>query len=98
MRYMLQVAPEDCTGCGLCVEVCPAKSKSEAKKKAVNMAPQAPIREQERRNWDFFLSLPEVRPQHAWRCTTSRMFNCFSRCLNFPAPARAAARRRTSRC
>ena len=42
MRYMLQVAPEDCTGCGLCVEVCPAKSKSEAKKKAINMAPQAP--------------------------------------------------------
>jgi pyruvate-ferredoxin/flavodoxin oxidoreductase len=60
VSYMLQVAPEDCTGCGLCVEVCPAKSKSEAKKKAVNMAPQAPIRERERRNWDFFLSLPEV--------------------------------------
>jgi pyruvate-ferredoxin/flavodoxin oxidoreductase len=60
MSYMLQVAPEDCTGCGLCVEVCPAKSKSEAKKKAINMAPQAPIRDQERRNWDFFLSLPEV--------------------------------------
>jgi pyruvate-ferredoxin/flavodoxin oxidoreductase len=60
MRYMLQVAPEDCTGCGLCVEVCPAKSKSEAKKKAINMTPQAPIRDQERRNWDFFLSLPEV--------------------------------------
>jgi len=60
MSYMLQVAPEDCTGCGLCVEVCPAKSKSEAKKKAINLAPQPPIREQERRNWDFFLSLPEV--------------------------------------
>jgi pyruvate-ferredoxin/flavodoxin oxidoreductase len=60
MRYMLQVAPEDCTGCGLCVEVCPAKSKSEVKKKAINMAPQAPIRDRERRNWDFFLSLPEV--------------------------------------
>ncbi|HYL74747.1 MAG TPA: pyruvate:ferredoxin (flavodoxin) oxidoreductase [Bryobacteraceae bacterium] len=60
MRYVLQVAPEDCTGCGLCIEVCPAKSKSEAKKKAINMAPQAPIREQERRNWDFFLSLPQT--------------------------------------
>jgi len=60
MQYVLQVAPEDCTGCGLCVEVCPAKSKSEAKKKAINMSPQAPIREQERRNWDFFLSLPEA--------------------------------------
>ena len=41
LRYLLQVAPEDCTGCGLCVQVCPAKSKSEAKKKAINMAPQA---------------------------------------------------------
>ncbi len=60
MRYVLQVAPEDCTGCGLCIEVCPAKSKSEAKKKAINMAPQAPIREQERVNWDFFLSLPQT--------------------------------------
>ena len=60
MRYILQVAPEDCTGCGLCIEVCPAKSKSEARKKAINMAPQAPIREAERRSWDFFLNLPEV--------------------------------------
>ncbi len=60
MRYMLQVSPEDCTGCGLCVEVCPAKSKSEARKKAINMTPQAAIRDQERHNWDFFLSLPEV--------------------------------------
>ncbi len=60
MSYILQVAPEDCTGCGLCVEVCPAKSKSEAKKKAINMTPQAPLRDQERRNWDFFLNLPQV--------------------------------------
>ncbi|HTS46746.1 MAG TPA: pyruvate:ferredoxin (flavodoxin) oxidoreductase [Bryobacteraceae bacterium] len=57
--YALQVSPEDCTGCGLCVQVCPAKSKSEAKRKALNMAPQAPIREQERHNWEFFLQLPE---------------------------------------
>jgi pyruvate-ferredoxin/flavodoxin oxidoreductase len=60
MEYVLQVSPEDCTGCGLCVEVCPAKSKSEARKKAINMAPQPPIRERERRNWDFFLNIPEV--------------------------------------
>src|SRR5439155_1330843 len=53
--YTLQVAPEDCTGCGLCVEVCPAKSKSEVKHKAINMMPQAPLRDQERANWDFFL-------------------------------------------
>jgi pyruvate-ferredoxin/flavodoxin oxidoreductase len=59
-RYTLQVAPEDCTGCGVCVEVCPVKSKSDANRKAINMAPQAPLREPERRNWDFFLGLPEV--------------------------------------
>jgi pyruvate-ferredoxin/flavodoxin oxidoreductase len=59
LQYTLQVAPEDCTGCRLCVEVCPAKSKSEAKHKAINMHPQAPLREAERSNWEFFLSLPE---------------------------------------
>jgi pyruvate-ferredoxin/flavodoxin oxidoreductase len=59
-RYTLQVAPEDCTGCAVCVEVCPVKSKSDASKKALNMAPQAPLREPERENWDYFLSLPEV--------------------------------------
>jgi len=60
MRYTLQVAPEDCTGCTLCVQVCPAKSKSEAKHRAINMMPQIPIRETERANWDFFLQLPEA--------------------------------------
>ncbi len=59
LRYTLQVAPEDCTGCRLCVEVCPVKSKSEVKHKAINMAPQAPLRETEAKNWDFFISLPE---------------------------------------
>jgi len=59
-HYTLQVAPEDCTGCAVCVEACPVKSKSDASKKAINMAPQAPLRETERENWDFFLSLPEV--------------------------------------
>ena len=59
LRYMLQVSPDDCTGCSLCVQVCPAKSKSEVKKKALNMAPQPPIREQENANWEFFLSLPD---------------------------------------
>ena len=60
LRYTLQVAPEDCTGCTLCVQVCPVKSKSEAKHKAINMSPQPPLREQERENWDFFLTLPEA--------------------------------------
>lgn len=58
--YTLQVAPEDCTGCGLCVEICPAKSKTETRIKAIHMEPQAPLRETERRNWEFFLALPET--------------------------------------
>lgn len=57
--FTLQVAPEDCTGCTLCVEVCPAKDKSQVGRKALNMADQPPIREQERENWEFFLTLPE---------------------------------------
>jgi homodimeric pyruvate:ferredoxin (flavodoxin) oxidoreductase len=60
MKYTLQVAPEDCTGCGLCVEVCPVKSKTEVKHKALNMAPQPPLREQERVNWEFFLKIPDM--------------------------------------
>jgi pyruvate-ferredoxin/flavodoxin oxidoreductase len=60
MNFSLQVAPEDCTGCTLCVEVCPVRSKTEPKVKAINMQPQPPLREQERANWDFFLRLPEV--------------------------------------
>ena len=59
MKYSLQVSPEDCTGCSLCVEVCPAKSKIDPGHKAINMAPQPPVRERENRNWEFFLSLPE---------------------------------------
>jgi pyruvate-ferredoxin/flavodoxin oxidoreductase len=59
LRYTLQVAPEDCTRCRLCVEVCPAKSKSEVKHKAINMSPQAPLREAEAKNWDFFTELPD---------------------------------------
>lgn len=58
--YTIQVAVEDCTGCELCVEVCPAKNKKETRLKAINMVPQIPIREQERANWDFFLTIPEM--------------------------------------
>jgi len=60
MKYTLQVSPEDCTSCGLCVEVCPAKDKSQVGRKAINMEPQPPIRERENTNWDFFLTLPEI--------------------------------------
>jgi pyruvate-ferredoxin/flavodoxin oxidoreductase len=59
-KFTIQVAPEDCTGCALCVEACPAKNKSEVGRKAINMEPQIPIREQERENWEFFFNLPEI--------------------------------------
>jgi pyruvate-ferredoxin/flavodoxin oxidoreductase len=59
-RFTLQVAPEDCTGCSLCVEVCPVKSKSEARRKAINMETQAPLHDAEAANWRFFLGLPDV--------------------------------------
>lgn len=59
-KFTLQISPEDCTGCELCVEVCPAKDKSQAGRKAINMAPQAPLREAESANWEFFLDLPET--------------------------------------
>jgi pyruvate-ferredoxin/flavodoxin oxidoreductase len=59
-RFTLQIAPEDCTGCGLCVETCPSKNKADASRKAINMELQEPLRESERENWNFFLSLPEV--------------------------------------
>lgn len=58
LKFTIQVAPEDCTGCGICVDVCPAKNKSQPRLKATNMASQPLLRKQERQNWDFFLSLP----------------------------------------
>ncbi|GCE28066.1 pyruvate-flavodoxin oxidoreductase [Dictyobacter alpinus] len=64
MKYTLQVAPEDCTGCGLCVEACPVKDKHQVGHKAINMVPQPPLREQEKVNWDYFLTLPEVDDTH----------------------------------
>jgi pyruvate-ferredoxin/flavodoxin oxidoreductase len=60
MSYTVQVAPEDCTGCTLCVQVCPAKDKSNPRRKAINMSAQIPLLDSERKNYDFFLDLPEV--------------------------------------
>jgi pyruvate-ferredoxin/flavodoxin oxidoreductase len=60
MTYTLQISPEDCTSCGLCVEACPVKDKRQVGRKAINMAPQPPLREREKANWEFFQSLPEV--------------------------------------
>ncbi len=69
-KYTLQVAVEDCTGCTLCVEVCPAKDKSNASRKALAMQDQAPIKQDGIRNWDYFLSLPDQS-----RSTDSMHFN-----------------------
>ena len=60
MKYSIQVAPEDCTGCGICVDVCPVKNKQETKLKAINMMPQPPLRQPENENWEFFLKIPEL--------------------------------------
>ncbi len=60
LAYTIQLAPEDCTGCNLCVTVCPAKDKSNPRHKAINMEEQRPIRAGERENYSFFLELPEV--------------------------------------
>ena len=59
-KYTVQVAPEDCTGCSLCVEVCPAKDKSNPRHKSIDMAAQAPLRRAEAENYEFFLALPEA--------------------------------------
>ncbi len=58
--YTLQVAPEDCTGCTLCVEVCPVKDKRAVGRKAINMEPQPALREAEAKNWDFFMNIPDM--------------------------------------
>ncbi|BAI80050.1 pyruvate:ferredoxin oxidoreductase [Deferribacter desulfuricans SSM1] len=60
MKFTIQVSVEDCTGCGACVYNCPAKSKTDPTKKAINMVPQPPIREQESKNWEFFLTIPDL--------------------------------------
>ncbi|HEY5690655.1 MAG TPA: pyruvate:ferredoxin (flavodoxin) oxidoreductase [Cyclobacteriaceae bacterium] len=60
MLYALQVSPEDCTGCSVCVEACPVKDKSNISRKALNMSPITPLRDQEKKNWEFFNHLPDL--------------------------------------
>jgi pyruvate-ferredoxin/flavodoxin oxidoreductase len=60
--YTLQVAPDDCTGCGICVDICPTRSKEMVKHKAINMEPKLAHLETERRHYEFYLTLPETRP------------------------------------
>jgi pyruvate-ferredoxin/flavodoxin oxidoreductase len=60
MKATLQIAPEDCTGCGACVNICPVKDKADETKKAINLEPQPPLREAEVENWDYFLKIPNT--------------------------------------
>ena len=60
LKVTIQVAPEDCTGCGACINICPAIDKANPGKKAINFQPQIELRETEKKNWDFFLSIPET--------------------------------------
>ncbi len=99
LTYTLQVAPEDCTGCRLCVEVCPAKDKSQpAPQGDQHGAPARPPRARSGENYDFFLDLPELdrraHPAHRRQGLAVPR----SRCSSTPAPAPAAARRPTSSC
>ncbi len=71
LKYTIQVAPEDCTGCQICVEVCPVKDKTDPARKALNMHPIQPLREEEKKNWEFFLGLSTVDRAHV-RHTTVR--------------------------
>ncbi len=64
LTYSIQITPDDCTGCTLCVEVCPAKDKANPRHKSLEMSPQPPLREQEQKNFDFFLALPELDRTH----------------------------------
>lgn len=61
--FTIQVAPEDCTGCTICVDVCPGKSREDPTRKAIRMKTQAPLKEQEMENFDFFIKLPQPRPE-----------------------------------
>jgi pyruvate-ferredoxin/flavodoxin oxidoreductase len=64
-QFIVQLAPDDCTGCGVCVDVCPARDKRELKRKAINMTPKLDVLEEERAWWDFFVDLPHPNPDFA---------------------------------
>ena len=99
LKYTLAGLAEDCTGCGICVDVCPARNKSETKLKAINMRPAAPLREAEKKNWEFFLE-PSGGGPPPHQDRLDRRSEQFQRPLfEFSgACAWAAARRPTSSC
>ncbi len=70
MKYTVQVSPEDCTQCSLCVVTCPAKNKKKADRKALNMEEQPPIREREKESWEFFLTIPYIGREKVNRTVT----------------------------
>ena len=96
MAMTIQVAPDDCTGCGVCVDVCPAKSKSEVRHKAINMEPAAAHREHRARSLGLLPGAPRDRPRRCCPTIGQGLPGARSRCSSSPAPAPAAARRRTS--
>lgn len=81
--YTLAISPDDCTGCSLCVEVCPAKDKTNPSRKALNMAPRLQVREEMNRHWDFFLSLPET-PREALKLHTVKDVQLLLPLFEFP--------------
>ncbi len=91
----IQVAPDDCTGCGVCVDVCPAKSKEVVKHKAINMEPKQEHLERERENFDYFLEHSRTGSHADQDSIRSRARSCSSRCSSSPVPVPAAAKRPT---
>ncbi len=86
---------EDCTGCGLCVEICPARTKGETQQKAIYMRPQAELREAERENWEFFLSIPDLDRRRVSTGSVREM-QVQRPLFEFSGPVQVAAKRLTS--
>lgn len=96
-KYVLQVAPEDCTGCNLCVEVCPAKDRQNPQIKAINMMSRLEHVEEEKVNYDFSSTYRKSIAAN-WNELISAHRSLLRRCLNIPAPVPAAVKRRILNC